>query len=186
MAYPLLTTMQMTSDEFLAWESGDDLRYELIDGQVVVMESASEGHQTVTTNIVVELRQHVRGTGCRALPSISARCDDFNCPVPDVMVYCDRDGRPRGMQQCLLIVEVLSASTARDDRTKKFACYRRLTALREYMLVDWERRATEVHRRMPDGSWQVSRYTGSDIVHLSSIDLSLPGDVIFDDLESVA
>ncbi|WP_431288331.1 Uma2 family endonuclease [Roseateles chitinivorans] len=188
MAYrlPTAAAMQMTSDEFLVWESGDDLRYELIDGQVVIMESASEGHQIVTANILVELRQHVRGTGCRALPGLDVRCDDANCLVPDVLVYCDKDRRSRGMVDCPLLVEVLSPSTAYKDRNIKFARYRGLAALREYMIVDWKRRTTDLHRLAADGSWQVTRYSGKEVVYLASIDLALPGEVIFDDLDHAA
>ena len=171
MAYrlPAATTMQMTSDDFLAWDSGDGCRYELIDGQPVVMESASEGHQIVACNLYVAMRQHLHGAPCRAILSLEVRCDDGNCLVPDVMVYCDKDKRPRGMEACPLIVEVLSRSSARDDRTRKFARYRRLAALREYLVVDWEQRATEVHRLAIDGSWQVTRYAGGEVVYLASI-----------------
>jgi len=188
MAYrlPAATTMQMTSDDFLAWDSGDGSRYELIDGQPVVMESASEGHQIVACNPYVAMRQHLHGAPCRAILSLEVRCDDGNCLVPDVMVYCDKDKRPRGMEACPLIVEVLSRSSARDDRTRKFARYRRLAALREYLVVDWEQRATEVHRLAIDGSWQVTRYAGGEVVYLASIDLALPGEVIFADLEAAA
>lgn len=188
MALPLLKTMMpMTSEEFLVWDSGDDRRYELIDGHAVVMESASEEHQTVAMNIATEMRRHLRGTGCKALPSLDVLCNRSNCLVPDVVVFCSKraDGK-RGLEDCPLLVEVLSPSTSAFDRKDKFARYRSLGALREYMLVDWKRRMTEVHRLSADGSWQLTRYTGKEDVYLASIDLALPGDLIFDDLGDAA
>ncbi|WP_423596440.1 Uma2 family endonuclease [Roseateles sp. MS654] len=187
MAYPLpKMAMPMTSDEFLAWESHDDKRHQLIDGEVIVMESGSEGHQTVAANIYVQLRQHLRGTACKTLMALDVRCDAANCLVPDVLVYCDRDRRPRGMEQCPLIVEVLSPSTASYDRNGKFAVYRRLAALREYMVVDWKRRTTEVHRLDVHGAWSVARYSGDDVIHLASIDLRLAGALVFEGLGDAA
>lgn len=188
MAYPLLkTTMRMTSEEFLAWESGDDRRYELIEGQVVVMESASEEHQTVAANLVTEMRRHLRGTGCKALPALDVLCNRTNCLVPDVVVFCSRrtDGK-RGLEDCPLLVEVLSPSTSSFDRNGKFAAYRSLAALREYMIVDWKRRLTEVHRLTDEGFWTVTRYTAKDDVYLASINLALSGELIFDDLDHAA
>jgi Uma2 family endonuclease len=176
----------MTTDEFLNWESGDDRRYELINGQVVVMESASAEHQTVVLNIATAFRSHLRGTPCKALPSVDVKCNDHNCLIPDVLVHCEKDRRSRAMEQCPLLVEVLSPSTASFDRNGKFALYRHLTALREYMLVDWSHRTTHVHRRTGSGAWEVARYSGLDVVHLASIDLALPGAVIFEDVGDAA
>jgi Uma2 family endonuclease len=82
-----------------------------------------------------------------------------------------------------LIVEVLSPSTAAFDRRGKFARYRRMPALREYMLVDVEQLTTEVHRRCEDGAWEVFRYSAPELVWLESIQLKLAGSAIYANLE---
>ncbi|OWQ88486.1 hypothetical protein CDN99_16670 [Roseateles aquatilis] len=188
MAYPQTTKQCMTSDEFLAWSSDDGLRYELIDGQTIVMQTPIDRHQTVMGNIWLACRQHLKDTACTAYMALDVRVDDANCLVPDVFVTCGREDKatPRGKTHVPLVVEVLSPSTAAFDRNGKFARYRRLPALCEYMLVDVERLSTEVHRRCPDGAWEVLRHSAADIVELMSIDLQLRGDLIFADLERAA
>ncbi|MDH0865523.1 Uma2 family endonuclease [Mitsuaria sp. GD03876] len=190
MAYPLstTTTMRMTTDEFLVWDSQDDKRYELIDGFVVVMETGIDRHQTVSGNLWIEFRQHLKGTACTAYFGLAVHVDESNCLVPDVFVTCGKEdqAKPRGKSNVPLVVEVLSPSTQSFDRKGKFARYRRMTALREYMLVDVEKLTTEVHRRCEDGAWEVFRYTAADVVHLASIDLAVAGEVVFANLERAA
>lgn len=190
MAYPLptATAMRMTSDEFLLWSSDDDKRYELIDGHVIEMTTSIDRHQTVAGNLWAEFRAHLRGKPCTAYMALDVHIDESNCLVPDVFVSCgtaDRN-RPRGKSNVPLVVEVLSPSTAAFDRKGKFARYRRMSALREYMLVDVEKLATVVHRRCEDGAWEIFRYSAPAIVRLASIGLDIASDLIFADLERAA
>ena len=52
-----------------------------------------------------------------------------------------------------MIIEVLSDGTAAYDRGAKFAAYRMLDSLQEYVLVDPERRSVEIFRRLPSNDW---------------------------------
>ncbi|MGH2347687.1 MAG: Uma2 family endonuclease, partial [Chloroflexota bacterium] len=86
---------------------------------------------------------------------------------PDVVVTCDpRDYAPnRVWVDCpTLVVEVLSKSTERHDRGDKFEGYKRISTLREYMLVEYKRRGVEVWRRTEDDIWAVISYgPGTDV-----------------------
>ena len=59
-----------------------------------------------------------------------------------------------------LIVEVLSDSTAAYDRGDKFALYRRLPSLREYLLIFQDRVRVECYRRSADDHWTLTDYSG--------------------------
>jgi Uma2 family endonuclease len=79
---------------------------------------------------------------------------------PDVMVTCDsRDLRAeRTLHHPLVVIEVLSESTAAYDRGQKFALYRQIDALQEYALVDPEQRTVEVFRRTETSDWLLAKY----------------------------
>lgn len=99
---------------------------------------------------------------------------------PDLVVVCG--DQPAGAEQRLydatLVAEVLSRSTARADRGRKFRAYQELESLEEYVLVDSRRRHVEVFRR--DADWErVAAATGSEVT-LASIGLTLDLDALYD------
>jgi Uma2 family endonuclease len=104
---------------------------------------------------------------------------------PDVMVSCDEAGRqrPLAIQAPCMVVEVLAESTAAHDLGAKFAAYRLLPSLQEYLLVDIERRSLEVFCRQAQG-WVLAEPTGEPpVLHLHSVALPLTADDAFGDLD---
>ena len=85
-----------------------------------------------------------------------------------------------------LVVEVLSPSTEAYDRGKKFALYRKLPSLREYVLIDLDARQTEVFRPQSDGSWNFVESSGDGVRALASIGCELPLGWVFKGMESDA
>jgi Uma2 family endonuclease len=83
-----------------------------------------------------------------------------------------------------LVVEVLSDSTAAYDRGGKFAAYRQLESLKEYLIVDIDARRVECFRRTPDNDWLLHDYLGEVDCQLHSLSLSLPLAEIFEDIET--
>lgn len=79
-----------------------------------------------------------------------------------------------------VIVEVLSESTERDDRGEKFAHYRRLPSLQEYVLVSQDARRIEVFRRSPEG-WVLSEAGPSEEVELRALGVRIPVDAVYFD-----
>ncbi len=69
-----------------------------------------------------------------------------------------------------LIVEVLSSSTEAFDRGEKFANYRQLESLQEYVLITPEKLNVECFRRNAEGRWQLYPYNQGEEIHLASID----------------
>ncbi|MDX1656544.1 MAG: Uma2 family endonuclease, partial [Candidatus Competibacteraceae bacterium] len=81
----------------------------------------------------------------------------------------------------LLVIEVLSPSTATTDRTEKRLNYQRLESLGEYVLVAQDEMRVEVYRRQED-DWTHTAYGRGDEVELSSIDLRLALSLIYEDV----
>ncbi|MGK7890730.1 MAG: Uma2 family endonuclease, partial [Leptolyngbyaceae cyanobacterium] len=81
-----------------------------------------------------------------------------------------------------LIVEVLSPSTEAYDRGGKFALYRQLSSLQEYVLIGSETKTVEVFRRKDNGTWSFIPYGEDDEIELTSVGLTLAADEIYDDV----
>jgi Uma2 family endonuclease len=103
---------------------------------------------------------------------------------PDVMVTCDeRDRRAiRVIYYPCLIFEVLSPSTEAKDRGKKFQNYRRISTLKEYVLISSEQKVIECFRLNEKGVWELYSYLEGDEVELKSVDFRCPIELVYEDV----
>ncbi|HEY9806318.1 MAG TPA: Uma2 family endonuclease, partial [Candidatus Obscuribacterales bacterium] len=97
---------------YLQMEENSSVKHEYRDGQAYAMAGASDAHVTIALNLATELRNHLRGSGCRVyISDMKARLESLNrFYYPDVMVTCDKRDRetPQYKSFPCLIVEVLS------------------------------------------------------------------------------
>jgi Uma2 family endonuclease len=172
-------------EEYLAGEAVAAVRHEYIAGEIFAMAGATEEHATIAGNVFALLRAHVRGRPCRVyIADMKLRVDAASAfYYPDVFVTCDaRDAaEPLGKRYPRLIIEVLSESTEGYDRGAKFADYRRLDTLEEYVLIDSRRRACEVFRRRPEG-WLLDAPPENGWLVLQSIDFECPLEAVYEDV----
>jgi Uma2 family endonuclease len=82
-----------------------------------------------------------------------------------------------------LIVEVLSDSARAHDRGLKYAAYRRLDSLREYVLIQPDTRRIEIFRRSQSGLFEIHDPAESADLQLASIDLRVPMTELLDGVE---
>jgi Uma2 family endonuclease len=96
---------------------------------------------------------------------------------PDVSVVCEEPlvTRERTLQNPVLVVEVLSPSTARVDRNRKFAQYQQIESLRHILYIEQDRPAVEHHERDETGAW-MQRATVTDLAQ--SVTLEIAGRVV--------
>lgn len=121
---------------------------ELIGGKAVMMSPASINHVFVAGNIYGIFRDYLRGKSCVPLmDGAKVYLTEEDHLVPDVMVVCDPDKiRHDGVHGAPdLVVEVLSLSTARNDRSHKKDVYARC-GVKEYWLVSPNEKFVEVYR----------------------------------------
>ncbi len=141
------------ADAYLVWEADQSERHEYFQGEVFAMAGVTENHITVALNAAVALRSHLKGTPCKVFISdmrVQVEAVDAYF-YPDVVVRCQPkpadSGQAVSMDAPILIVEVLSNSTATWDRGGKFAAYRQLPSLQEYVLIDPQAQTVELYRR---------------------------------------
>lgn len=169
--------LPMTAAEFLAWDQSQTVRHEFLAGEIVAMAGANDAHGVVAGNVYMALRQHLAGTPCRTfITDMKLRVDAADGYFyPDVMVTCSEADKARSniKHDAVLVVEVLSSSTALHDHTAKFDAYRTMPTLRELLFVDPTRRGCQLYRRAEGGLWAVSSAGSGDDVHLASVDYTL-------------
>lgn len=176
-------------DDYLEWESRQETRNEYIAGEVFAMVGARDAHNTVSGNLYILLRTHLRGGPCRVFANdMKLRVEPADCYLyPDVFVTCDE--RDRGPQADIakrhptLIVEVLSESTAAFDRGRKFGYYRELESLQEYALVDPDRPSVEVFRRDVTGHWVLYPFGRGETVEFASVGLHAPMEAVYEEVQ---
>lgn len=172
--------------DYLEGEQRTPIKHEYIAGQVFAMAGASESHVTVALNLATLLRAHVRGSPCRVyISDMKVRVDSADSFFyPDVFVTCNPGdaGEPLMKRNPTLIVEVLSESTAAYDRGAKFAHYRELPSLREYVLIEPGRMAVDVFRRNDAGQWVLYPFGEGGRLELASVDFRCPMEAIYEDV----
>ncbi|MDP1901537.1 MAG: Uma2 family endonuclease [Rubrivivax sp.] len=169
----------MSAAEFLAWDVLQTVKHEFVRGEVVAMAGAGKAHVTVTGNVFMALRQHLRGSPCSTFfADTKLRVEAADAFFyPDVMVTCSTADAadPQIVREPVLLVEVLSPSTAAFDRGDKFAAYRQLPTLREYVLIDPDTRRCDVFRKGEgEGDlWMLHPFEGGQDLQLASVGLEL-------------
>lgn len=179
--------LAMSAEQFLDWDAGQSLRHEFVRGAIFAMAGAEERHVTATGNVYVALRTHLRGTPCRTfMIDMKLRVEAADCYFyPDVMVTCSPADAtdPLIKREPALVVEVLSPGTAAYDRGDKFADYRKLASLREYLLIDPSTRRCDLYRLGADGLWVLHPHEPDETVRLESVGLDLAGLTLWDEVE---
>ncbi|MFM7406823.1 MAG: Uma2 family endonuclease [Cuspidothrix sp.] len=172
--------------EYLAREETSPIKHEYRQGQVYAMAGASNIHVVITLNIASLLRNHLRGSGCQTyIADTKAHIESIDTYYyPDVVVSCD--SRDKAFNNFLrypcLIIEVLSPTTEGFDRGDKFADYRQLESLQEYVLVSQNKTSVEVFRRNLEGQWVFYSYGKGENIHLASVNFQLAVEDVYEDI----
>ena len=172
---------------YLAWEETQADRNEYIAGEVFAMVGVRQSHNVATLNLATILRRELKGSPCRVfVESVKTRVEAADCFFyPDVAVTCDARDRqtPDYISHPILIVEVLSESTAAFDRGAKFAAYRKLESLQEYLLVDVAAQCVEIFRRNPENHWVLYDYDAADTLEIAALALRVAMSEVLDDTQ---
>jgi len=163
----------MTVEEYLKFEEKSSTKHEYVDGRIFDVTGASRRHNIIGGNVFAVLHGFLDGTPCRPfIEAMKARVRTANCfYYPDVMVACDESAAEESVYtECpVLIVEVLSPSTAAVDRREKLTNYTKIPTLVEYLIVHQRYRRVELYRKDHDANWTKTEYRGMDHLVLESL-----------------
>ncbi len=189
-----ISSPSLSSTEYLEWEVTQEGRYEYEYGKVIEVTGGKLENNEIALNLIVLIRNHLRGKGCRILGG-DAKLMTVPSNVyyfPDMVVSCD--SRDRYAKEFLkypcLIAEVLSSSTEGRDRGVKLRNYLKIDSLQEYMLINSDSPSIEFYRRRNRTEvWEYLTINSSDLivndpeVRLTSIDLNLPLSLIYENVD---
>ena len=163
--------------DFLAWENAQPDKHEFHRGEVFAKVGGRRAHGRVVSNLDRHFGNHLAGSPCEVFcEGMKVQAGDDTILYPDVFVTCDKGDLSTDMifTAPTLIVEVLSPSTQAYDRSQKFALYRQLDSLQEYLLIDPDTRRAEAFRRTPDGQWLFFDMSSEEHLVVVSIDCRVP------------
>lgn len=171
---------RLTPEEYLMRERKAEIRHEFFNGEIFAMAGASRAHNLIATNVSRDLSLQLENRPCEVYAG------DMRVKVsatglytyPDIVVVCDEpqfeDDRADTLLNPTLIVEVLSPSTEAYDRGDKFAQYREIPSLREYLLIAQDRGRLERYLRGSAAEWVLTAtHEMSGSLHLPSIGCDL-------------
>lgn len=178
-----------TEEEYWAMEEKSPVKHEFINGQPVEMSGGTYNHTTICGNVFASARAGLSGKPCRARSSEQKVKSEKsgNTFYPDAVIFCPPARFIGKGDHTLLtpavIFEVLSPSTEALDRGGKFAAYRQIETLTDYVLVEPEHVFVDHYRRTPEG-WLLKNYTHrTDALQLPDLGIDLPLDEIYDELD---
>ncbi|MEO5951329.1 MAG: Uma2 family endonuclease [Chloroflexia bacterium] len=178
-----------TPEEYLELERNAEYKSEYINGEIYAMAGASVDHITISSNLLAEIHQQLKGKPCRVFNS------DLRIKVnptgmytyPDITAVCGtirlEDTKQDTLLNPTLIAEVLSPSTEAYDRGEKFAHYRKLPSLQEYILISQDKILVERYIRQGE-DWLLSAFSDPNAtLNLTSINCAIPIASIYTDVD---
>jgi Uma2 family endonuclease len=176
-----------TFAEYIAMEAKSPTKHELVNGEIYAMAGGTPEHGRLSVNVQGELRNALRGRPCNVFNSdVRIRVLATGLATyPDATVICGRletDAEDKNtLVNPVVLVEVLSDSTAAYDRDDKRAHYRRIPSLRDYLLVAQHDRRIEHYHRNDDGTWTLRDVRAGGEVVLDAIGCKLSVDAVYED-----
>lgn len=172
----------IAQESYLAMERAAFEKSEYFEGQLYPMAGATKEHNRIKENLSIKIGSFLEESPCQSFSS------DFRVHIPqnslyaypDLIVVCGElallDDQFDTLLNPTVLVEILSKSTRGYDKNAKFALYRAIPTLREYLVVDSRRVRVEVWQKSPEGIWSLATETAQpeDVIRIDSIDFTLP------------
>lgn len=171
-----LADRKLTIEEFFEQYEGRDERWELVDGVPEMMAGGTRRHSRVARNILVALVTKLAGHACEPFGAdMAVRTGDITVRLPDVTISCDpadvqgddaAGEDVRFLVSPRVLIEVLSPSTEKLDRTDKLSEYQALPSVDSIALIHPHRRSISLYERVSSLKWL-------NTIHLAGADLTL-------------
>ncbi|BAP56679.1 hypothetical protein THII_2382 [Thioploca ingrica] len=166
----------LTLADYLQFERQAPIKHEYYQGEIFAMTGASRAHNLIVISIATLLYNQLRQRPCEIY------ANDMRVKVsttglytyPDLAVVCDSpqfdDQHKDTLLNPAVLIEVLSESTERYDRGKKFEHYRSLDSLNDYLLVAQDEIHIEHYQRYDKDSWLLNEAKGTEgVIRLDTL-----------------
>ena len=189
---PKRKSKTFTLAEYLQKEAKSIDKHEFINGKIIKMPYAKGPHNLITVNMIVLMNNAFESLEKHYIVFPSDQKIYF--PSLDEGVYADAlavcekplywDDQQLLLINPIIVVEVLSKSTQKYDRTGKFDKYKTLESLREYVLIRQDQHYAEVWYREKPGYWQETIITDiNGEIPLQSVGITIPMQRVYKNVE---
>lgn len=184
-----LAHKKITVSEYFEIERNSLEKHEYYEGELFAIAGAKKKHNLIVSNLIISIGSQFKGRPCSVYPpDMKVAVDKYNhYTYPDISIVCGESKFVNESEDSLVnpkvIIEVMSDSTEKYDRGKKFQSYRNISSLEEYVLVSTENKKVELFTKSSDDKWVFSESNESGIIKLASIDCVLNLDDIYDKVE---
>jgi Uma2 family endonuclease len=175
-------TGKYTVEAYLQMEATSAVKHHFIHGEIIPFSETTPIHNLIAGNTLTEVNIELRKKK-RDYYVLNSDSPIFiprlkNVVYPDAVVVCEQielyPGSTTIITNPLLIVEVLSPSTARYDRTEKFFDYKRIPSFKEYMLMEQSTPLVTTSLKTAEHTWEDAEAEGLEVsIYLSSIDCTI-------------
>ena len=172
---------RITPEQYLEAERKAEFKHEYFDGEVFEMSGGTYSHAIILTNLACELHQALRDRSYGVIPKdLRIRVGSGRLyTYPDVLIVCGEpkfaDDQKDTLLNPTLIAEVLSISTEAHDRGLKFAQYRTIESLQEYVLVSQHEPRVEKFCRQSADNWLMTECVGlNGTCRFESVNCEIP------------
>ncbi len=178
-----------TPAEYLALEEQAEYKSEYVNGCIFKMAGGTEAHNDITLNIATQLRTKLRGKCKTYVSDMKVWVEEVGTYFyPDVTVVCGErkfhKGKSGIVENPILLVEVLSRSTADYDKNDKFFTYQHIESFQEYVLISQEKPVVQQYIRQKDGNWKIKATIGlNSVVYFESVETEISLQEIYDLVE---
>jgi Uma2 family endonuclease len=175
------TIKMYSQEEYLELERAAEYKSEYYRGEIFAMSGASHAHNRINENLSIVIGSFLWGKSCESF----SRDLRVHIPqntlytYPDLIISCRdpefQDHHEDTLLNPTAILEILSPSTARYDRAKKFRLYTDIPTLKEYILIGSTKVSAEVFRRDENGVWKLcsESYDIDGSIEIACIGLTL-------------
>ncbi|MCP4351234.1 MAG: Uma2 family endonuclease [Desulfobacterales bacterium] len=154
----------VSPEEYFDMEEAAEYKSEYYHGEIFAMSGASHNHNMIAVNILASLYNSLRDSGCVVYPSdMKVQIEKAeHYAYPDVSIVCGdiefADNRDDTVINPVVIFEILSKSTKNYDKGDKFKSYRKISSLRDYILVDQYNCSVEYFYKNDAGKWTLDEF----------------------------
>ena len=173
----------MTLEQFLAWEDRQELRYEFDGFRPIAMTGGTAVHAAIQRNVIFSLAGRLRGEPCRPYGSKLKIAAAGRIRYPDAFVVCTPVlNNAKVVAEPVVVFEVLSESTAREDIFAKNAEYRATPSIRRYIILEQTQAAAVVFARKGE-DWISEVVTDEGLLRMPEIGIDVPLSELYADID---
>ncbi len=173
-------------EEYFDMEEAAEYKSEYYHGEIFAMSGASFSHNIIAGNTFASLHTSLRNSECTVFTSdMKIQVDeDRHYTYPDISIACGdiefAKNRNDTIINPIVIFEVLSESTMNYDRGAKFAAYKNISSLKDYILIDQYTCHVEYFHKNEAGKWSLDEFKNqNDTFKIKSLDIEIVLDTIY-------